>query len=418
MNALAWGARVSAGFRRLVILLAREGGFDPSDLMAVIAFETGRTFAPDARNALSGATGLLQFIPSTAEGLGTTTEALAAMTAEEQLRVYVRAYLRPYYGRIRTLSDLYMAVLWPKAVGQAEGCALFAEGSTAYLQNKGLDVDKDGKITKAEAAAYVAKAREEGLKPENATILDRVREDVPEEAQMEPGALQQGIGGVLGMLNPAAGILFNVFAPAIKQKIADSIDKHASTPGAGQAVADALSDALLGSAKQQTGKTDELEAVAVARQDPAKVEAAQQAALDAVAERLKQLAPLLVQSVELDKDKWQAEREGKDAAAERAIKEKKAGLWDMARTLILNTEGQVWFMLVGTFTGMGIALWHGKTEIAMTLLAFLGPIAGQITKNKAQPNDYRWDGTKESSEQSKALMDLTRSQIDQAGRQQ
>lgn len=403
---LAWGARVSAEFRRLVVLLAREGGFDPSDLMAVIAFETGRTFAPDVRNALSGATGLLQFMPSTAQGLGTTTAALAAMSAEEQLRVYVRAYLRPYYGRVRTLSDLYMAVLWPKAVGQAETYKLFSEGSTAYLQNKGLDVDKDGAITKAEAAAYVVKARAEGLRPENATVADRVRDDANEEATMETKTPTLGIGGLLGMLHPAAGILFNVFAPALKQKLAERIDGQSGTPGAGQALADALSDALLSSARDQTGKTDELEAVAVARQNPVMVQAAQEAATVAVEERMKQLAPVLAQSVEFDKEKWQAEREGRDAATERSIKERQAGLWDMTRTLVYTTCLVLFMISVGLLVLIGRQSWQGVV-IDSGLIGLAGPIwMGTIASAFMAMIMHRFDGTKDSAEQTKAMLRL------------
>lgn len=105
-----------------------------------------------------------------------------------------------------------------------------------------------------------------------------------------------------------------------------------------------------------------------------------------------------------DAARWEAELRGKDAAGDRAIKGAVAGLWDAARTLVLNTEGQVWFVLVATITAMGVAIATDHENYAMALLAFLGPIVGQIMKNKAQPNDYRWDGTKESSEQSKALI--------------
>ena len=44
----------------------------PEDLMAVINAESG--FNPKARNKRSGATGLIQFMPRTARGLGTSTE--------------------------------------------------------------------------------------------------------------------------------------------------------------------------------------------------------------------------------------------------------------------------------------------------------------------------------------------------------
>lgn len=419
MTMLAWGARVSAQFRRIAVLIAQEGRFDPSDLMAVMAFETGRTFSAKARNPISGATGLLQFIRSTAEGMGYTLDQLAEMADEEQLRIVVRKYLTPYYGRCRTLSDLYMAVLWPKAVGQPETFVLFGEGSTAYLQNKGLDVDKDGKITKAEAAAYVARLREEGLRPENATVMERIRDDQEEVTQMEPGTTTtQGIGGLLGMLHPAANILFNVFAPAIKQRIADKVDSVSGTPGAGQAVADALSDALLGSAKQQTGKDDELEAVAVARQDPAKVAAAQQAAMDAVTERLKQLAPVLVQTAELDRLKWEAEREGRDAASRRAIEERKAGLWDMTpflvRSLLIMLWGIAWGLLGAILT---VALQKEPNAIVLTaLFSIAGPIwTGAIVASVIAIVAYRFDGTKESSKQTDVMLALANRQFQLGG---
>jgi hypothetical protein len=101
--AIAWGAKVSAEFRRKVIDLCEWLGADPSHLMAAMAFETGETFSASVRNRASGATGLIQFMPSTARSLGTTTDKLAAMTAEDQLD-YVRKYFAPYRNKMTTLS--------------------------------------------------------------------------------------------------------------------------------------------------------------------------------------------------------------------------------------------------------------------------------------------------------------------------
>ena len=121
-----------------------------------MAFETGRTLSPSIRNSI-GATGLIQFIPSTARGLGTTTDALAQMTRVEQMD-YVLKYFKA--GPVRkiaapTLEDLYMQILWPRAVGKPLDYVLFSYPSKAYEQNKGLDINKDGNITKEEAAAKV-----------------------------------------------------------------------------------------------------------------------------------------------------------------------------------------------------------------------------------------------------------------------
>lgn len=222
----------------------------------------------------------------------------------------------------------------------------------------------------------------------------------------QPTAMTQGIGGLLGMLHPAAGILFNVFAPALKQKIADKVDGASGTPGAGQAVADALSAALLGSAKEQTGKTDELEAVAVARQNPAMVAVAQEAAVVAIEERLKQLAPVLAQTVEWDKAKWQAEREGRDAATERAIKEKGAGLWDMTPWLVFTTCLVLTLISLGLLLLIGKQAWAGD-DIDSGLIGMAGPIwMGTIASAFMAMVMHRFDGTKDSAEQTKAMLRL------------
>ena len=136
--------------------------------MACIAFESAETFRPDIRNAAgSGATGLIQFMSSTAKGLGTTRDALAAMTAEQQLE-WVLAYFLPYKGRLHTLADVYMAILWPAGIGKPDEWTLWDQASrpTTHRQNAGLDMNKDGRITKAEAAAKVLAKLERGRLPQ------------------------------------------------------------------------------------------------------------------------------------------------------------------------------------------------------------------------------------------------------------
>lgn len=150
---------ISPKFRDAVVEMSTRLKAKPAHILAAMAFETGGTFSAKQKNAAgSGATGLIQFMPKTARALGTSVEDLAKMSDIQQLE-YVERYLRPYTGRMKTLSDVYMAILWPKAVGKPEDYVLFsrANGRT-YAQNKGLDFNKDGNITKAEAAAKVQKA--------------------------------------------------------------------------------------------------------------------------------------------------------------------------------------------------------------------------------------------------------------------
>jgi hypothetical protein len=162
---LAWGKKVSPAFRRRVIEISAELGMDPNNLMAAMAFESARTFRADIENPMSGAVGLIQFMPATAKGLATSTAALKRMTPVAQLE-FVRRYFLPQKGRLNDLNDVYMAILWPRAVGRPASYVLFVNGSRQYSQNKGLDVNFDGVVTKAEAASRVQQHLVEGMRPE------------------------------------------------------------------------------------------------------------------------------------------------------------------------------------------------------------------------------------------------------------
>lgn len=163
---VAWGAKVSQVFVERIWWCAVTLGIDPDWLMACIAWESGETFSPNVKNmAGSGATGLIQFMPTTAKGLGTTTAELAAMTAEDQIN-YVYKYFRPWAGKLNSLADTYMAILLPNMVGKPDNAVLFS-GGTAYRQNAGLDNNLDGNVTKLEATAKVAAKLTKGKLPEN-----------------------------------------------------------------------------------------------------------------------------------------------------------------------------------------------------------------------------------------------------------
>lgn len=168
---ICWGGKVTSHFRFGVLRVGERLGIDPNDLMACMAFETGRTFSPSEMNgAGSGAVGLIQFMPSTATALGTSTEALAAMGALSQL-AYVESYFRPYKGRLRNLGDVYMAIIWPGGIGRPDDWQMFRrddpKSPRLYIQNAGLDYNHDGVITRGEAVARVAAIKTEGFKPEN-----------------------------------------------------------------------------------------------------------------------------------------------------------------------------------------------------------------------------------------------------------
>lgn len=171
---LAWGNKVSQQFVDRVLKMCNDFGWSDEHanwLMACMAFETGESFRPDIKNfAGSGATGLIQFMPKTAIDLGTTTDALSRMSAEQQLD-YVQKYFKPYYHRIHSLSDMYMAILLPKYVGRSEDEVLFQGTGASYRQNAGLDANKDGRVTKKEASAKVQAKLDKGMDPKYARFL-------------------------------------------------------------------------------------------------------------------------------------------------------------------------------------------------------------------------------------------------------
>ncbi len=162
-DAIAWGAKVTVAFKQKVIQIAARLGVSPDYLMACMAFETSGSFSPSIKNAAgSGATGLIQFMPTTAKGLGTSVEALAAMTAEAQLD-YVEKYFKATRKPLRTLEDVYMSILYPAAVGRDPASTLFTSGTKKYEQNAGFDSNKDGIITPAEISVKVRGMYNKGL---------------------------------------------------------------------------------------------------------------------------------------------------------------------------------------------------------------------------------------------------------------
>jgi hypothetical protein len=169
IRTIAWGSKVSVEFKERVIKICDNLNILPDYLMASMAFETALTFSSSIYNkAGSGAVGLIQFIPPTATNLGTTTKALENMKAEDQLD-YVEKYFQNIAGNLNTLAEVYMVIFLPIAIGKSPDFVLIDKNTNPieYEQNISLDIDKDGKITKGEAALKVNEILKEGLKPIN-----------------------------------------------------------------------------------------------------------------------------------------------------------------------------------------------------------------------------------------------------------
>jgi hypothetical protein len=158
---------------------------EPAWLLNVMASES--LFNPKARNGLPGqtATGLLQFIESTAQRLGTTTEAIRRMKPVEQLRL-VEKYLTPFRGRLNTLADVYLAVFRGFIIegGEASVAAPLNKSKKEqriYSLNRWLDINGDGKITKGELALVAfATGRFHPVAPHAGKSLNRNSANAPD----------------------------------------------------------------------------------------------------------------------------------------------------------------------------------------------------------------------------------------------
>lgn len=168
-KAVAWSAKVSPAFVTAAKGFCDKLGCPVDSLMSCMAFETGETFSPTIKNG-AGAPyyGLIQFGAAAATDAGTSIELLLKMTAEQQLQ-YVYNFFKPYTGKLKNLGDIYMRILWPKAVGKPDTYVLFAQDlpGKAYVQNKGLDVNKDGSITRGECLVKINEKLIKGLNPVN-----------------------------------------------------------------------------------------------------------------------------------------------------------------------------------------------------------------------------------------------------------
>ena len=136
------------GLATKIVSVANQLGMpDPAMLANVINFESNG-FNPQAVNPYSGATGLIQFMPTTASELGTSTGALRGMSAIRQMD-YVKSYFQlprvTQYGPLNTQLDVYMAVFYPKAIGKGP----------AYVFPPNVQVNNPGIFT---AGHYAAKA--------------------------------------------------------------------------------------------------------------------------------------------------------------------------------------------------------------------------------------------------------------------
>lgn len=135
------------GIKQRILDISKNLGISPNWLMAVINFETAGTFSPSIRNKFTQATGLIQFVPTTARSLGTSVEELKGMSFIRQLD-FVERYYMPYKKKIKGFTDLYLATFFPLAIGKPDNWVLRSKNiSAATIAKQNPVFGKNGAVT-------------------------------------------------------------------------------------------------------------------------------------------------------------------------------------------------------------------------------------------------------------------------------
>lgn len=169
----AWSAKVPTRFHeRVSAWCASKGYFEnaASALMSCMHFESGGTFSPSIQNrGGSNYFGLIQFGAAASSDLGYSLNQVKAMGQMEQLELVFK-YFEMWERRgkrITQLEDFYLTILYPAAVGMKPHETLFREGNRTYFQNRGLDVNKDGRVTIGEISSILYNSYYLGMDPRN-----------------------------------------------------------------------------------------------------------------------------------------------------------------------------------------------------------------------------------------------------------
>lgn len=147
---LIWGSKLTIEEQNKIIEISNRLSSDPNHLIAAMALETGGTFNPALVNSL-GYTGLIQIGSEAAKDInrrkGTNITAgkngnLVKMSRLEQLK-YVEYYLEPFKGKLNTLGDFYLAILFPVDCGKGN-----LPNHVVFDQTIKLDYDSKGSVIK------------------------------------------------------------------------------------------------------------------------------------------------------------------------------------------------------------------------------------------------------------------------------
>ncbi|MFA5748074.1 MAG: transglycosylase SLT domain-containing protein [Candidatus Absconditabacterales bacterium] len=156
-------------FGKKVVDISQRLGINPNWLMTVMENESG--LSPSIINPKSLAVGLIQFLPSTITNMFKITPSEMKNKSNIEQLDFVEKYYEGSKGKINSFTDLYSVTFFPIALGKADDFVFQAKDLSAGIvasQNQGIDLNKDGKITKSEYKQYL----------KDKVLLAKVPEDI------------------------------------------------------------------------------------------------------------------------------------------------------------------------------------------------------------------------------------------------
>lgn len=146
-------ASYRSGFVKKVKEISSKLEIDPNWLMAIMYFETARTFSPSKANNI-GCYGLIQFCPDrgknykTINGKRYLMSDIRKMDYSEQLDL-VYEYYKRFAGKLKNYTDTYFVTFFPIAIGKPDDWVIEGLGLSAraiYNSNPAFRQVNDGKL--------------------------------------------------------------------------------------------------------------------------------------------------------------------------------------------------------------------------------------------------------------------------------
>lgn len=141
-------------FKAKLVSICQALRINPNWMLFVMIKESD--LDPKSRNPRSSASGLIQFMDSTARDLGTSISAIRNMSGIEQLD-YVYKYYKPYAGKMSCVEDVYLVTFMPGYFSSRNDDSKNMGGSRIAALNGVVDLDSDGQIKMGEFKKYVTK---------------------------------------------------------------------------------------------------------------------------------------------------------------------------------------------------------------------------------------------------------------------